>query len=77
MRSAARSSSTPPSAANGTPIQQYEPNGGTNQQWSISLFANPVALTGYSPAPAGTPLFKNGGPSYLDVAARIRWGTAG
>ena len=56
------------STSNGTAIQQYQPNGGTNQQWNISPFANPVALTPYSPAPAGTPLFKNGGPSYLDVA---------
>ena len=32
-----------------------------------SLPANPAANTGYSPAPAGAPLFNNGGPSYLDV----------
>ncbi len=56
------------STSNGTAIQQYQPNGGTNQQWNISPFANPVAITAYSPAPAGTPLFKNGGPSSLDVA---------
>ena len=56
------------STSNGTAIQQFQPNGGTNQQWSISPFANPVAITAYSPAPAGTPLFQNGGPSYLDVA---------
>jgi Ricin-type beta-trefoil lectin domain-like/Calpain family cysteine protease len=56
------------STSNGTAIRQYQPNGGTNQQWNISPFANPVAITAYSPASAGTPLFKNGGPSYLDVA---------
>ena len=56
------------STTNGTAIQQFQPSGGTNQQWNISPFANPVANTAYSPAAAGTPLFKNGGPSYLDVA---------
>ena len=56
------------SIANGTAIRQYQPTGGTNQRWSISPFANPVALTAYSPAPAGTLLFQNGGPSYRDVA---------
>jgi hypothetical protein len=30
--------------------------------------ANPQSPTNYSPAPAGTPLFNNGTPSYLDVA---------
>jgi Ricin-type beta-trefoil lectin domain-like/Calpain family cysteine protease len=56
------------STANGTAIRQYQPTGGSNQQWNISPFANPVALTPYSPAPAGIPLFRSEGPSYLDVA---------
>ncbi len=56
------------STSNGTKIDQWQPTGGTNQQWSISPFANPVAHTAYSPAPAGIPLFRSGGPSYLDVA---------
>ncbi len=56
------------STSNGTAIRQYEPTGGTNQQWTISPFANPVALTAYSPAPAGIPLFRSGGPFYRDVA---------
>jgi Ricin-type beta-trefoil lectin domain-like/Calpain family cysteine protease len=56
------------STSNGTDIQQFQASGGTNQQWNISPFANPVALTAYSPAPAGIPLFRSGGPSYLDVA---------
>ena len=55
------------STSNGTLIQQYQLNGGLNQQWSISPLANPVASTGYSPAPASAKLFNNGGPSYLDV----------
>jgi hypothetical protein len=55
------------STSNGTQIIQYQPNGGLDQQWSISPFANPVASTAYSPAPAGAPLFNKGGPSYLDV----------
>ncbi len=62
------------STSNGTLIQQYQLNGGLNQQWSISPFANPAASTAYSPAPAGVPLFNSGGPSYLDVAARSEVG---
>ena len=45
------------STSSGTLIQQYQLNGGLNQQWTISPFANPVASTAYSPAPAGDPLF--------------------
>jgi hypothetical protein len=52
----------------GIPIRQNQWNGSTNQQWNISPFANPVADAPYWPAPAGTPLFQNSGPSYLDVA---------
>jgi hypothetical protein len=55
------------STSGGTLIQQYQLNGGLNQQWSISPFANPVSSVPYSPAPAGVPLFKSGGPSYLDA----------
>jgi hypothetical protein len=37
------------------------------QNGKIAWVANPAASTTYSPAPAGAPLFNNGGPSYLDV----------
>ena len=33
-----------------------------------SVPTEPLSDTAYSPAPAGTPLFNSGGPSYLDVA---------
>jgi hypothetical protein len=59
------------STSGGTLIQQYQLNGGLNQQWSISPFANPVSGQPYSPAPAGIPLFRSGGPSYLDLAQGV------
>ena len=47
------------------------PNGSVQDAYyydaSGVALANPAAATGYSPAPAGAPLFNNGGPSYLDV----------
>ena len=47
------------------------PNGSVQDAyWYLAsgvALANPAAATGYSPAPAGVPLFNNGGPSYLDV----------
>jgi hypothetical protein len=61
------------SSSNGALIQQYQLNGSINQQQKVQQqkvtppFTNPAASKAYSPAPAGTPLFKSGGPSYLDV----------
>jgi hypothetical protein len=45
----------------------YDGAGWNRFQLDPAVIANPAAATGYSPAPAGAPLFNSGGPSYLDV----------
>ena len=66
-RTAARCLPTHLSTTNGTPHPAIPAQRRPQPAMEISPFANPAGITAYSPAPAGTPLFKSGGPSYLDV----------